>query len=350
VGGTVKILTTLMAASLMLGQLALADTSSPNPASRAPSAPGHYGNTRTGGDVLVVRDYLPWGGDVVPGFLAYGVNVTVIPTSQLAATDLSAYCTVFVTGGTSEPFSLTSVRLNNASGVLAAYVLGGGHVLYETGTWGATLQLPGGAYTVYAPEAMNTFTQVHPLAQGVPFPEFFGGSASHDYLMDLPQDANVIITNGGGMATAAEYPLGAGSILVMSQPLECYLPGGACDGEYPHMATLLDNAIAYCLDQADCGGIPVEADSGPQAFTLEGNHPNPFNPVTTITYSLPETAEVSLSVYDLAGVKVASLVDGLQVAGEHQVSFNAMGLGSGLYFYRLSALGEARSGRMLLVK
>ena len=86
------------------------------------------------------------------------------------------------------------------------------------------------------------------------------------------------------------------------------------------------------------------------AFALEGNHPNPFNPVTTIGYVLPEEALVKLVVYDVLGRAVATLVDGRQEVGRHAASFDATRLPSGTYVYRLEALGQVETGRMLLLK
>jgi photosystem II stability/assembly factor-like uncharacterized protein len=75
----------------------------------------------------------------------------------------------------------------------------------------------------------------------------------------------------------------------------------------------------------------------PYRFGLDQNHPNPFNPVTVINYQLPEASKVELSIYNLLGQKVATLVSEKQQAGQYQVQWDASGFASGMYLYRLQA-------------
>ena len=87
-----------------------------------------------------------------------------------------------------------------------------------------------------------------------------------------------------------------------------------------------------------------------RSFTLNANYPNPFNPSTKISYALPEEIYTKLVVYDALGRQVATLVDGVQTAGEHQATFNAAGLSSGVYFYRIEAGRNISFNKMLLTK
>ena len=80
------------------------------------------------------------------------------------------------------------------------------------------------------------------------------------------------------------------------------------------------------------------------------NYPNPFNPVTKISYSVPVGQRVSLKVYDLVGREVASLVDEWKGAGDYSVDFNASNLSSGIYFYRLNTDEYSVVNRMTLIK
>ena len=88
----------------------------------------------------------------------------------------------------------------------------------------------------------------------------------------------------------------------------------------------------------------------PADFVLEQNYPNPFNPTTTINYSLPTSDYVTFSIYNTAGVEVARLIDGFQTAGGHQITWNAEGFASGLYFYKLQAGNLSATKKLLLQK
>ncbi len=99
------------------------------------------------------------------------------------------------------------------------------------------------------------------------------------------------------------------------------------------------------------GGAPVvDAQEQPVAFSLGQAVPNPFNPSTTINYSVAETSVASLMVYDLAGHAVATLVDGMVEAGSHSVVFDGSHLASGVYFYTLQSGASVQSQKMVLVK
>ena len=88
----------------------------------------------------------------------------------------------------------------------------------------------------------------------------------------------------------------------------------------------------------------------PESFHLKQNYPNPFNPTTTIVYTLPEQTHVIVKIFDIIGQNVRTLVDRDQQVGRYSVSFNASGLASGVYFYRLVAGNHVITRKMLLLK
>ena len=88
----------------------------------------------------------------------------------------------------------------------------------------------------------------------------------------------------------------------------------------------------------------------PEAYALEQAYPNPFNPVTTLSFSLPEMSEVSLVIYDLQGREVASLLSGSMDAGYHSVHWDASGHVSGMYFVKMVAGNHVKTQKLMLIK
>jgi hypothetical protein len=88
----------------------------------------------------------------------------------------------------------------------------------------------------------------------------------------------------------------------------------------------------------------------PESYTLGQNHPNPFNPITTINFSLPEDGWVKLAVYDLLGREVAVLMNSYRPAGTHETTFDASALASGIYVYRLTAGSFSAVKKLMLLK
>jgi hypothetical protein len=103
------------------------------------------------------------------------------------------------------------------------------------------------------------------------------------------------------------------------------------------------------------GAAPAPIDNGTAVqtilpFTLTQNRPNPFNPRTTIHYTLPTACRVTLQVFDVQGRRVATLVDARQEAGEHRVRWNAQGLASGIYLYRIETPTRSETRKMVLLR
>ncbi len=96
--------------------------------------------------------------------------------------------------------------------------------------------------------------------------------------------------------------------------------------------------------------LAAVSDALPEQFELRQNYPNPFNPATTIKFGIPEAAKVTVDVYNVVGVKVATVFEGVKSAGYHQVDFNADNLASGIYFYRIASENFTAVKKMMLIK
>ena len=97
-------------------------------------------------------------------------------------------------------------------------------------------------------------------------------------------------------------------------------------------------------------GIDQEPVAEVKSYALSQNYPNPFNPTTKITYSVAKTEKVKLTVYNLLGMQVAELVDGVKGAGIYTVEFNARNLPSGVYFYKLETANQQLTKKMVFLK
>ena len=116
------------------------------------------------------------------------------------------------------------------------------------------------------------------------------------------------------------------------------------------------STVSYRLKQIDIDGAFEYSDlvevsiAGKVEFKLLQNHPNPFNPSTIISFSIPKAGVVKLNVYNILGEVVAELVNENLVAGFHQYQFDASNLTSGIYFYSISASGFREVKKMNLIR
>ena len=100
----------------------------------------------------------------------------------------------------------------------------------------------------------------------------------------------------------------------------------------------------------DLVGIPVSSNQIPNEFSLSQNYPNPFNPSTKISFSIPKSELVNLTVYDITGKETAALVNRQMNAGIYEVTFNASGLSSGVYFYTIKTNSFTSTKKMIITK
>lgn len=171
------------------------------------------------------------------------------------------------------------------------------------------------------------------------------------------------VGSGNGRVYTLHLALMDGSGNVGTTTYEVHVPRD----QRPGSVAVADDPV-YTVDAEDCvpvytemvaDNLPaVQADEPvaepaadlPREFVLASNHPNPFNPTTVISFTLPEASHVRLSVYNMLGQEVARLVDAVRETGEHQARFDASSLPSGLYVYMIEA-GQHRASRtMVLLK
>ncbi len=210
-----------------------------------------------------------------------------------------------------------------------------------------------------------------------------GTNSKLEYYFTIPNDAwyrvYTWIPDGGGNATnSANYKVFGKSdtteTVINQQPAtsrgwieigNVFLEKGTKAVVEVDAALVTDNkptyadAVMLILDRKKSPEVGINAiivsnaeePAIPEGFSLDQNYPNPFNPTTEIKFSIPKAAKVSLDIFDVLGRKVTSLLtDKRLTQGQHQVSFNANGLASGMYIYRLSAGEVTISKKMILIK
>jgi hypothetical protein len=101
---------------------------------------------------------------------------------------------------------------------------------------------------------------------------------------------------------------------------------------------------------AGFSGDQPEAKSVPREYDLSQNFPNPFNPSTVIQYAIPVKSHVLLTVHNLLGQVVSTIVNGEQEAGFHEVKFDALNLASGVYLYRLESGKFIQTRKLTLIR
>jgi len=167
---------------------------------------------------------------------------------------------------------------------------------------------------------------------------------------DLQVQVTVSGTSG---AVAGELVDGTGTVVdfnngTNSNPFTLTAPpiAGTYIVNAGHKSPLRWDSASVSITVTDVGEISLN----PKQFMLYDNYPNPFNPSTTIRYSIPEGSFTSIKIYNSLGSKVATLVNETKSAGTYEVEFNASDLSSGIYYYTLQAGSFSETKKMILMK
>ena len=194
---------------------------------------------------------------------------------------------------------------------------------------------------------------------------YFGDPALRVYT-NRPARIDLLVSGGADQPSVTLSSLGdplADVRVVITNLAHEIVLDGMTDGDGAFRLDGLPDDQLYTLTVSEAGYVTLQAELGPSIITdiddepmslpdraLDQNYPNPFNPATVITYRLPVSAFVRLSVVNVLGQEVASLVKQKQAAGEHAVTWEAGDRASGVYFYRLEAGEFTAVRKMLLVR
>jgi len=150
-----------------------------------------------------------------------------------------------------------------------------------------------------------------------------------------PDLKSSVVSAGGSKIGSSSY--------VLNGSLGQGLIGVVTNSNYIHKAGFWETVRIIVSVEESESELPV-------SFGISQNYPNPFNPTTTIKYSVPEESFVSIKVYDILGRLVASLIDEEKPAGYHEVTFNAVSIASGTYFYRMDAGNFIDVKKLIILK
>jgi len=191
------------------------------------------------------------------------------------------------------------------------------------------------------------------VAESIDTTNFIWKTVSAIYLPQAKLNNAIGFNIGGGAADTAYAASNGGD------GAYAYYSWSVADTSNPGTAggDVMNNAKSFGLIHLTLNGAPTAVrepnltNALPSDFKLSQNFPNPFNPSTVLEYSVPRFAHVAITVYNILGQKVATLVDGNQAPGHYSVVWNATQMSSGVYLYQLTVDGRTiATNKMILMK
>lgn len=174
---------------------------------------------------------------------------------------------------------------------------------------------------------------------------------SHNNVIADPMLVNISRTAGGGLDPRPSSSSPALTLPRKALPADPWWTTanyyGAFSADHNWLNGWTALAQSTVVDVDDQGRVSVQQ---PNTFRLNQNYPNPFNPSTTIAFDVAKESKVKLTVYNVIGQEVTTLVNDVRPVGEYKITWNASNLASGVYFYRLEAGGFVMTKKMLLIK
>ena len=248
------------------------------------------------------------------------------------------------------------------------------YVAFEESNALKVIKLEGGTWIDISPNAGGTSWPCLAVNNGVPYVSFnSGGSVSVMKFRDypLPVELSSFVSTVSHRTvqlkwTTSSETNNSGFNIERKSGNSGWTNAGFVAGHgtvtYPVNYSFTDRNLNagiynYRLKQIDINGnfqyfnLNNEVSIGiPSRFEVYQNYPNPFNPSTKISFDLPVQSKVNVTVFDLTGKEIVTLIDEVKTAGYYTVDFNASGLSSGIYFYRISAGSFTATKKMTLIK
>ena len=299
----------------------------------------------------LIKDTDPWGGALNEQVLQeFDMEYDLIDRWMLMDLNLSYYDLIIV--ASDQPQELYDVFDSRLSD-LEAFVTSGGTLQFNGADqgWNGSFwyELPGGVTHVNSGSYYNYVVDSnHPITEGIPS-EIYANTASHCFLQDYPANTHFIMNDESGEYTLIEYELGDGLVLTTGITLDS--PNN--DNIF---FQILTNMIDYSINQSvDLVSIKPTDESLPGAIKLHAAYPNPFNPITTLRYDLPENSLVNITIYDMLGRQVKTLINQTQDAGFKSVIWDATNdygkpVSAGVYLYQIQAGEFVQTKKMVLLK
>ena len=219
---------------------------------------GTFSSSRPDGHVLVVRDFMPWGGDCVPYWLDLGATVTVIPSFELSNTNLQDYDVIYW-GGDVHEYDDLYLFIDQEMDNLEAYVNQGGVIFAAIGSQG-TFQatLPGGVVASHDVGDDAYVVMEHCITADLP-DSFCGNAAYHDSFTNLVDGTEVVLHGLEDQPIGIQYSLGFGEMFLLGTPSEFYFNQGDCQEDNLRLWT---NTAGCALESAQINWLNVQPTSG----------------------------------------------------------------------------------------
>jgi hypothetical protein len=194
----------------------------------------------------------------------------------------------------------------------------------------------------------------HPLAAGLPAGLVTIVTVSKQLSFGQPQgEVNIIGVNAADPTQVVLFGYEKGAAMAVgnapARRVGTFLLNDVADSITDEGAALFDSSVVWAM----AGGttsVSEKESTVPSEYVLYNNYPNPFNPSTSIPFSVPKRSQVQLTVWNSLGEKVATVVNEVRTAGEYTATFDASGLPSGIYFYKLEAGNTRHTKKMLFLK